>query len=112
MSVVDDCILVDSWLAVPGQLRPVVLKRIHLGDPGQEAILDVLNYLWWPRMQNIVSLAEECRSSTRYGKIDNYIIPKNATKPLPLLTEPSQQLQLDYAGALEDHNGKKLFFCW
>ena len=34
MSVVDDCIVVDGRLAVPGQLRPAVLKRIHRGHPG------------------------------------------------------------------------------
>ena len=66
LSVVDDCILVDNRLAVPGQLRQAVLKRIHRGHPGQEAMLDVSKYLWWPHMHNdIVNLAEECRSCTR-----------------------------------------------
>ena len=46
LSVVDDCILVDNRLAVPIQLRPAVMKRIHGGHPGQEAMLDVSNYLW------------------------------------------------------------------
>ena len=41
LSVVDDCILVDNRLAVPEQLRLAVLKRIHRGHPGQEAMLDV-----------------------------------------------------------------------
>ena len=39
LSVVDDCILVDNRLAVPGQLRQAVLKRIHCGHPGQETML-------------------------------------------------------------------------
>ena len=34
----------------------------------------------------------------------NISFPKNATKPLPLLTQPGQELQLDYAGLLEDHS--------
>ena len=46
LSVVDDCILVDNRLAVPEQLRLAVLKRIHRGYPGQEAMLDVSKYLW------------------------------------------------------------------
>ena len=75
MSVVDDCIVVDGRLAVPGQLRPAVLKRIHRGHPGQEAMLDVSRYLWWPD-KDIVNMAEECRSCTRYGKNGNYGIPK------------------------------------
>ena len=99
MAVVDDCIVVDGRLAVPGQLRPAVLKRIHRGHPGQETMLDVSRYLWWPHMhKDIVNMAEECRSCTRYGKNVKNIIPKNASKSLPLLTQPGQELQLDYAG--------------
>ena len=110
MAVVDDCIVVDGRLAVPGQLRPAMLKRIHRGHPGQEAMLDVSRDLWWPHMhKDIVNIAEECRSCTRYGKNVQYIIPKNVSKPLPLLTQPGQELQLDYVGPLEDKKGKKIY---
>ena len=110
LSVVDDCILVDNRMAVPGQLRQVVLTRVHRAHTGQEAMLDVLRYLWWPLMhKDIVNLAEECRNCTRYGKNVKYIIPKNASIPLPLLTQPSQEVQLDYAGPLEDHKGKNIY---
>ena len=47
LSVVDDCILVDNRLAVSGQLRQAVLKRIHRSHPGQETMLDVSRYLRW-----------------------------------------------------------------
>ena len=110
LSVVDDCILVDNRLAVPGQLRQAVLKKIRRGHPGQEAMLDVSKYLWWPHMhKDIVNLAEECRSCTRYGNNAKYIIPKNASKPLPLLTQPGQEVHLDYAGPLEDYKGKYIY---
>ena len=110
MTVVDDCIVVDGRLARPGQLRPAVLKRIHRGHRVQEAILHVSRYLWWPHMhKDIVNMAEESRSCTRYGKNAKYIIPKNASKPLALLSQPSQELQLDYAGPLEDTKGKKIY---
>ena len=69
MAVQDDCILVNNRLAVPVQLRQAVLKRIHRGHPGQEAMLGAAQYLWWPHMnKDIVNLAEECRSCTRYDK--------------------------------------------
>ena len=69
LSVIDDCILVDNRIAVPIQLRPAVMKRIHRGHPGQEAMLDASNCLWWPHMhKDIVNLAEECRECARYGK--------------------------------------------
>ena len=110
MSVVDDCLLVDNRLAVPEKLRQAVLRRLHQGHPGQEAVLEVSNYMWWPHMhKDIVNMAEECRSCTRYGKNAKYLIPKNSAKPLPLLSQPGQELQLDYAGPLEDHKGKKIY---
>ena len=110
MAVQDDCILVNNRLAVPVQLRQAVLKRIHRGHPGQEAMLGLSQYLWWPHMnKDIVNLAEECRSCTRYGKNIKYLIPKNSSKPLPLLTQPGQEVQLDYAGPIENHKGKKIY---
>ena len=110
MAVQDDCILVNNRLAVPVQLRQAVLKRIHRGHPGQEAMLGAAQYLWWPHMnKDIVNLAEECRSCTRYGKNVKYLISKNSSKPLPLLTQPGQEVQLDYAGPIENQKGKKIY---
>ena len=111
MSVIDDSLLVDNRLAVPEKLRQAVLRRLHQGHPGQEAMLEVSNYLWWPHMhKDIVNMAEECRSCTRYGKNVKYLITKSSAKPLRLLTQPGQELQLDYAGPLEDHKGKQIYF--
>ena len=94
MAVQDDCILVNNRLAVPVQLRQAVLKRIHRGHPGQKAMLGVSQYLWWPHMnKDIVNLAEECRSCTRYGKKVKILLSKNASKPLALLTQPGQEVQ-------------------
>ena len=110
LSVIDDCILVDNRIAVSIQLRQAVMKRIHRGHPGQEAMIDESNYLWWPHMhKDIVNLAEECRECTRYGKNAKYILPKNSSQPLPLLSQPGQEVQLDYAGPLEDYKGKKIY---
>ena len=110
MEVQDNLILVSNRKAVSLQLRQAVLERIHRGHPGQEAMLGVSQYLWWPHMhKDIVNLAEECRSCTRYGKNVKYSIPKNASKPLPLLTQPGQEVQLEYAGPLENHRGKKIY---
>ena len=59
--------------------------------------------------KDIVNLAEECLSCTRYGKNAKFLNPKNASKPLPLLQQPGTKQQLDYAGPIENHNGKKIY---
>ena len=56
-----------------------------------------------------MTLAEECRSCTRYGKNVKYLISKNTSKPLPLLTQPGQEVQLDYAGPIENQKGTKIY---
>ena len=66
LAVRDDCILVDSRFAVPVQLHPVISKRNHEEHPGEEAMLGVKKYLWWPHMRKGVKLAKEYRSCTRY----------------------------------------------
>ena len=48
-------------------------------------------------------------SCLRYGKLEKFVVPKNATKPLLLVSQPGQDLQLNYAGHLEDHKGKKKY---
>ena len=59
--------------------------------------------------KEIVNLAEERRSCTRYGKRAKNVIPKNSTKSLPLRTQPGQELQQYYHRPLEDHKGKKIY---
>ena len=76
-------------------------EKIHRVHPRQEAMLRVSRYQWWPHMhKDIVTLAGEYRSCNRKN-------PKNASKSLPLLTQPGQELQLDYTGPIENLNGKK-----
>ena len=109
MAVAEVCLLVGNHLPVRAQLRPVVMKRIQRGHPGQEAMLDVSNYLWLPHMhKDIVRLVDECRDSIRYSKNAKNVIPIYSYMPLPLFTHPGQEAQIDYAGPLEDHKGKHI----
>ena len=54
-----------------------------------------------------MNLAEECRECTRYGKNTKYILPKNSSQLLALLSQPGPEVHLDYAGPLEDYKGRK-----
>ena len=64
--------------------------------------------MWWPHLhEDFVNMAKECTSCTRCGKNAKNVIPKIASKPLPLLTQPGLELQLNYAGPLEDSKVKK-----
>ena len=89
MAVLDDYMLVDNRRAKPVQLRPAVLKLFHRGYTGQDGMLGVSRYLWWPHIdQDIVNLAEDCRSCSRYVENAKNQFQKIALKRLPLLTQP------------------------
>ena len=49
LAVIVDCMLVvDKPFAVSVQLHPAVMKQPLKGNPGQEVLLGVLQYLWSP----------------------------------------------------------------
>ena len=56
--------------------------------------------------KDIVNLAEDYHSCTRYGKIEKNYFPKNSCELLPLLSQPRQQVQL----GKEKHKGKNTPF--
>ena len=86
MAVQADCILVDNRLAVAVQLqlRPAVLKLI----PEDNQIRKRCSSIKMSVHKDIVNLAEERRSCTRYGENAKYTISQIASKPRPLLTQP------------------------
>ena len=71
-------------------------------------------YLWWSFMnRQIIETCEKCRECTLFGKnlkpanLKPYPTFNNA-KPLPVLSGPNQELQLDFAGPILDE--KRSFF--
>ena len=109
-SVINDCIIIDKRVALPTCLRKAVLARVHRTHPGQEAMVDAAQYLWWPKMhKEIIDLCQTCRSCSAYGKNLKTSKTFNSAGPLPELSEVDEELQIDRAGPMFDSRGKKLF---
>ena len=67
-SVINDCIIIDNRVAIPKCLRKSVMARLHRTHPGQEAMVDAAQYLWWPKMhREIIDLCQSCRSCSAYS---------------------------------------------
>ena len=102
-AVVDGCVIVENRIAIPMCLRKPLLSRLHRSHAGELAMVDAAQYIWWPRMhRDIVQLCKDCPQCTKFGKILKANASFNSTKPLPLLSGPNEELQLDYAGPLLD----------
>ena len=109
-SVVDNCILIDNKLAIPFKLRSAILTRLHRSHPGQQAMIDVAEFIWWPYMKpQIVEKCQGCMECTKFSKNMKSSQTFNSSLLLPPLVAPNEELQLDFAGPLQDEKGKKVF---
>ena len=109
-AVVDGCVVVDNRIAIPNCLRKPLLARLHRSHAVQLAMVDAAQYIWWPRMhRDIVQLCKDCPQCTKFGKNLKTNASFNSTKPLPLLSGPNEELQLNYAGPLLDSDGNSIY---
>ena len=64
-------------------------------------MLALAKLLWWPHiLSEIVAKTQACRSCTNKGKNLKPLIPKSQIGSLPFLTEPNQEIQMDFAGPI------------
>ena len=109
-AVFNNCVVIDNKLAIPESLRQAVLTRLHRSHPGQDAMMTASEYLWWPFMnRQIIETCEKFRECTLFGKNLKPASTFNSAKPLPVLSGPNQELQLDWAGPILDEKGSKIF---
>ena len=108
-AVVDGCVVVDNRIAIPMYLKKPLQSRLHRSQAGQLAMVDAAQYIWWPRMhRDIVQLCKNCPQCTKFGKNLKANASFNSTKPLPLLSGPNEELQLNYASPLLDSDGNSI----
>ena len=86
---------------MPADLREAVLTHLHLDHPGQVAMVDAASYLWWPKMhRQIIEKAEKCDACIQTGKNLKSLQPYKEWQPLPELSSPNEEIQIDFAGPL------------
>ena len=81
------------------------MDAIHHRHPGQAGRLALAKLIWWPHIHSvIVSKAKACRQCLDKGKNLRALIPKTQLGHLPSLTEPNQEIQMDFAGPIPYKN--------
>ena len=61
--------------------------------------------IWYPQIhRNVVALAQRCKQCTKTGKNLKPIISKNKHASLPTLSEPNEEIQMDFAGPITNNN--------
>ena len=96
----------DDRIVVPTELRKKLLDTLHFGHAGATKMTAEAKIFWWPNMQmEIEDKTKNCVACMSSGKNSKYQLPKHEFGNLRTLTEPGQEIQIDFSGKL---NNKKL----
>ena len=97
------CLLYDGKLVIPHQLQNLVISAVHRTHPGQVGMIRLANLIWFDQIHRTIALrAENCKQCLDQGKNLKPIISKSKLGTLPKLSEPNEELQLDFAGPIID----------
>ena len=110
LSVRNNVLLYDDRVAIPKQLRQIILDSIHLTHPGQGGMLEAAKHIWYPYLhRDIVTSAQSCKECRAKGKNLRVISGKKHFTSLDAVVEPNEEIQLDFAGPLPDENNKDVY---
>ena len=103
LSIRWNLVFVDDQFAVPIDLRRKLIEILHFGYSGTTKMLSDAKMFWWPEMRNdIEEKVKDCTACLATGKYLKHQTPKNQYGKLEKLSEPGQELQIDFTGKL--HN--------
>ena len=110
----DGLLYMDGKMVIPFTLRNAVLKTLHESHPGQFGMKYLAQYIWWPHINRQIYFHWiNCTQCTQTGKNIKSIIPTTEISKLPALFEPNEELNLDFAGPLDNTwgNNKYILLC-
>ena len=98
-------VFVDDQIAVPINLRRKLIEILHSGHSETTKMSSDAKMFWWPEMRkDIEQRVKDCTTWLATGKNLKYQIPKNQYGKLERLSEPGQEIQIDFTGKLHNKN--------
>ena len=93
-------------IEVATELRKKLLDTLHFGDAGATKMTTEAKIFWWPNMlKEIEDKTKNCVACMSSGKNLIFELPKNEFGKLKTITEPGQEIQINFSGKL---NNKKV----
>ena len=100
----------DHRLVIPKDVRENMLRAIHFGHAGRDAILKKASDVWWPRIhREIIDKARNCSECRAAGKNFKCIKFQKEFGKLPQTNQPNEEVSLDFAGPFQNANLKKKY---
>ena len=104
----------NNKLIVPAALRSLFMSLLHETHPGQLGMKSLAENIWWPHLyKDIYYHGKYCNRFIKAGENLEVILGTINTEKLPILSEPNDDLDLDFAGPLDKNwgNSKHLLLC-
>ena len=87
---------------VPKNLRTTVISLLHKGHPAINKMSMAAKHFWWPRItEAIQKKCESCVPCKLSGKNIEPNIPSTEKNQLHPLSEPNEEMQLDFIGPIK-----------
>ena len=98
-------VFVDDQIVGPIDLRRRLLDILHFGHSGRTKMETEAKIFCWPEKKNdIETKVKDCTACLASGKSLKYQLPKKHFGKLEKITEPGQELQIDFAGKIHNKN--------
>ena len=92
----------NDRIVIPENMRTTVIAMLHHGHTSAGKMEKLAEAFWWPGMnREIHEKADSCPSCRAAGKSLITQIPSTEKNNLDILTEPNQEIQLDFAGPIK-----------
>ena len=93
----------DQRLVIPKDMRENVLRAIHFGHAGRDAMLREASDVWWPRIhREIVEKARSFAECQKAGKNPKCVSSQKEFEKLPEAKNPNDEISLDFAGPFQN----------
>ena len=89
----------NDRILIPENMRSTIIAMLHHGHISKNKMEQLAEAFWWLDLnRNIHEKAETCPSCRAAGKNIITQIPSTEKNTLEMLTEPNQEIQLNFAG--------------
>ena len=100
----------DHRLVILKDMRENMLRAIHFGHAGRDAMLRDASDVWWSRFnREIVEKARNCNECRLTGKNLKCMKAQNEIGKLPVANSPNEEISLDFAGPFHNAHVKKKY---
>ena len=105
-----DLLHMDQILVIPKDLRENVLRAIHFGHAGRDAMLRETSDVWWPRIhREIIEKAKNCVECQNAGKNLKCLKCQKNFGKIPETNQPNDEISLDFTGPFQNARKQKKY---